>query len=189
MDRSHSHTEEYMIGGFANYCISPEVFEKYFYNNLEYYENKLDNEIFMRLLSLDYSDKKSVTRMIVNLSFSYSNKIYNDAFFEKTENIILSEAYNSSQPDLSEINIDLTNIKSLGQFYDIILTAFHLNDMGSYCGRNLNAVNDLLDISDTKIIIINGFDKLENFSHKTAEYFLEIISKHKPENCIIKISP
>lgn len=181
-------TIDTIIFGFVNGNIKAEAFEKYLYENVSLFENNMDSNLFMQLISLDFSNKKEtiIVKKRLKDSLESASDKYNDAYFEleieKDDDLkkLVSDCNLHSQSAIFECG----NICSS---YELHLKIKSFFDFPYWYGMNWTAFNDIIDLSDFTVLVLKDFGSLQKKLPQDSDEFLKILNENNQNECRILI--
>lgn len=173
--------------------LSDEQFEEYFYNNITEFEEHLEEDIYLEIISTNFNLKEEKINLktklkkyiLDNFFILYDN--INDAHIE---NLIQSgiEGYvieilrgRYSRRDL--VSMDCSNIKNQSELIHLIKETLKFPE---FCGNNWNAIQDLIyDINLPKKIVLSNWDAIEKQLPKDSILARRIFDSIDENYCIV----
>lgn len=178
---------------YLNGYLTDEQFEHYFYNNMEDAEKVVDENIYLEIISTNFSQKeecislrfqlkqyveKEVSEIYGNISDSYVESLTQSN--DNNEIINLLKTRYMKKP---LVKIDCRRIKNSKE---IISTIKHSLNFPEFCGNNWNAINDLIyDVILPEKVIFIGWKAFEERFSEDADFIKKIFDKLDTNNCSI----
>ncbi len=173
--------------------ISTNDFEKILYDNIDSFEEEIEEDIIYELINADYNSKENIIHLKKCLNdYITSNylslfKIINDVFVEKiidankNDDItnILKKKYKKKKVIIIDCNMIYTHT-------DFIKIFKHDLKFPLYCGNNWDAINDLIfDVIFPSELHFVGWDLLKKRLPKDTRILKNILDKIEKSRCII----
>lgn len=177
-----------VIGGFVSGNILPSVFESFLYENMGLFEGELPSDIFLELISLDFTDDNGVLHMknILREHYGDMSAKYNDAFFERAAESgePLSELID--RPERPEVLVfECGGISSARELHMLIKKMLRFP---SRYGMNWDAFNDLVCLGGVREIVLHGFEDMRRHIPEDADIFLSILDSRRDVGCVVTIA-
>ena len=173
--------------------ISEKQFENIFFCYIELFENSLEEDIYLEILSTNFGSKEerislqsTLKKYILN-NYSAMLDNINDAYIEQKINLneedIITEILKKRYEIPKEICMDCSSINSKEELISAVKKALQYPQ---FCGNNWDAIEDLFfDIILPKKIILHHWKQIEEKMPYDANILKNILGKSDIERCII----
>lgn len=173
--------------------ISDEQFENIFYDYIEDFQNSLEEDMYLNILSTNFNSKQekiSLETELHNYVLGNYDSVYdntNDAYVERMidsnrEDIvveILKKKYQKSE----QVDIDCSMISTRSELIDVIKKALQYP---YFCGDNWNAIEDLIyDIILPRKLILSNWGEVEKKLPQDTAILKSILDKYNNGRCVI----
>ncbi|WP_314347335.1 barstar family protein [Fusobacterium massiliense] len=173
--------------------ISDKQFENIFYQDIDSFQNALEEEVYWNILSANFNKKEDIITINTYL-YNYMLKNYKSIYDE------ISDAYIENLINSNEDNVVIDILKKRYEqkeevfinFYNInnklelILSIKKALNLPQHCGNNWDAIEDFIydTILPKKIILHNWNNIKEKFS-QDAIILRRILNKINPKYCTV----
>lgn len=173
--------------------ISDKQFESIFYDFLNDFQNCLEEDIYLNILSTNFgfkAEKNNMESELRNYILENHKSVYegiNDAYVErlldsgKVDAIV--EVLKNRYEKRDEIVIDCSKIKTK---LELISTIKQALQYPQFCGNNWDAIEDLIyDIVFPNRLIFYNWRDIEKELPKDADLLKKIFNKNNCGRCVI----
>lgn len=178
---------------YLNGYLTDEQFERYFYNNMENTETDVDENIYLEIISTNFSQKQECISLRFQLKqyaekevpriYSKINDSYVELLTQSNDNNEIINLLKTRYIKKPLVKIDCGTIKNSKE---IISTIKHSLNFPEFCGNNWNAINDLIyDVILPQKVIFIGWKLFEERFPEDAEFIKKIFDKLDTNNCSI----
>ncbi len=179
---------------YLNRYLTDEQFEEYFYSNMSEFEEQLDEDIYLDIVSTNFNSKNELISLQKKLdgytknNFSEMYNNMNDAYIER----LIDSSSNGEIIDILKnrylradtVRIDLENIKTKDELINIIKKSLKYPD---FCGNNWNAIKDLLyDLMLPNNIKLLNWGMLEKCLPEDSAILKRILGEINEDYCTIQ---
>lgn len=160
---------ELYLYAFINAFINPKTFEIWIYDNLELISKEISSQnLFLNLISCNYQSSNDVEHLKKLILKEYKN-IFNSFTYDSI--------LNSGNNELISI------IKQEQNKSNIIIF-----DFPEWYGKNWNAFEDLLDLTELLIFKFINYTKMSQLIPNDSKRFIQILNNHKNKfHCNFKL--
>lgn len=169
---------------FISNLISHKEFEDWVYSSVDLLKANLkkENELYLQLISCDYSSSVESEHLKVNLYNKYKDCFdlitYSDFISTADKKLkLLVKKHNEMQPI---VIFDCTGIDNKSKLHSRIKKVFKLPE---WYGMNWDAFNDIIDLSNIKEIKFINFMFMKEKIPDDANTFLKLLIKNNDRNC------
>lgn len=162
--------------------LTDEQFENIFYDYIEDFQNSLEEDMYLNVLSTNFSSKQekiSLETELYNYVLENYDSVYeniNDAYVERIidsnkEDIVVEILKNKYQKR-EEVDIDCSMINTRSELIDAIK---HALQYPHFCGDNWDAIEDLIyDIVLPQKLILHNWREVEKKKITSRHGYIKI---------------
>ena len=168
-------------------------FEDIFYDYIEIFQNFLQEDMYLNILSTNFSSKQERVSLetelrnyvLENHSLVYEN--INDAYVERiidsNKEDIVAEILKNKYQKREAVDIDCSMLNTRSEFIDAIKRALQYPH---FCGNNWDAIEDLIyDIILPQKLILHNWREVEINFPKDAATLKSILEKYSNGRCMV----
>ena len=173
--------------------ISDKQFENIFYQDIDSFQNALEEEVYWNILSSNFNKKEDIITINTYL-YNYMLKNYKSIYDE------ISDAYVENLINSNEDNVVIDILKKrYEQKEEVFINFYNINNklelifsikkalnLPQHCGNNWDAIEDFID--DTilpKKIILHNWNNIKEKFPQDAIILRRILNKINPKYCIV----
>lgn len=168
-------------------------FEDIFYDYIENFQNSLEEDMYLKILSTNFSSKQervSLETELRNYVLENHGLVYeniNDAYVERiidsNKEDIVAEILKNKYQKREAVDIDCSMINTRSEFIDAIKRALQYPH---FCGNNWDAIEDLIyDIILPQKLILHNWREVEKNFPKDAAALKSILEKYSNGRCMV----
>lgn len=173
--------------------ISDEQFENIFWDYINDFQNSLEEDIYLKVLSTNLSSKEekiSLETELYNFVLKNHGLMYgniNDAYVERMidsdkEDVVV-EILKKKYEKREEIDINCSMINTQSELINVIKQALQYPQ---FCGNNWNAIEDLIyDIVFPKKLIFVNWSEVEKKLPQDTAILRAILDRNSNGRCVI----
>lgn len=182
-----------MICLYLKKYLTDEQFENIFYDYIEDFQNSLEEDMYLNVLSTNFSAKQekiSLETELYNYVLENYDSVYeniNDAYVERIidsnkEDIVVEILKNKYQKK-EEVDIDCSMINTRSELIDAIKRALQYPH---FCGDNWDAIEDLIyDIILPQKLILHNWHEVEKRIPQDTATLKSILDKYNNGRCVV----
>lgn len=173
--------------------LTDEQFENIFSDYIEDFQNSLEEDMYLNVLSTNFSSKQekiSLETELYNYVLENYDSVYeniNDAYVERIidsnkEDIVVEILKNKYQKR-EEVDIDCSMINTRSELIDAIK---HALQYPHFCGDNWDAIEDLIyDIVLPQKLILHNWREVEKKLSQDTAILKSILDKYNNGRCVV----
>lgn len=175
--------------------IKAEDFIHFAYSNIDEYEQLLDEDTYLSLLSMSFADNQSVVDFTNRLRefaeknyapeiSNINNDVYVDGVIESDRNDYTAKCLRKLYERRDRAEMDLADITAKEDIIKLIKQCIFLP---SWCGNGWDAMNDILGEGDFPIVLeVKNIEVLERRLPEDAEFLKRLLERSAPKYCTVK---
>lgn len=173
--------------------LTDEQFEQYFYSNMEYAESTVEENIYLEIISINFSLREDCISLRTQLKTYAETKIpdiyekindsYVESLVESDDNNEIVNILRTRYAKKPLVKIACETVENNKEIISIIINSLNFPQ---FCGNNWNAVNDLIyDVILPRKLIFTGWRSFKERLPEDAKFIEKIFSKVDTKACLI----